>query len=102
MSVKSVVLGTIFILSTLLPAQAQVTVDVTKINCDQFVHHKITEPNLIAAWLGGYYSAKRNNQVIDLQALDEDVSKVKNYCSDEKNFKVPVMKAVEQVLSKRK
>ena len=58
--------------------------------------------SLIAAWLGGYYSAKRNNQVIDLQALDEDVSKVKNYCSDEKNFKVPVMKAVEQVLIKRK
>jgi acid stress chaperone HdeB len=102
MSVKSIVLGTIFILSALLPAQAQVTVDVTKINCDQFVHHKIAEPNLIAAWLGGYYSAKRNNQVIDLQALDEDVSKVKNYCSDEKNFKVPVMKAVEQVLGKRK
>jgi hypothetical protein len=25
---------------------------------------------------------------------------VKNYCSDEKNFKVPVMKAVEQVLGK--
>ena len=43
MLVKSVVLGTIFILSALLPAQAQVTVDVTKINCDQFVHHKITE-----------------------------------------------------------
>jgi hypothetical protein len=55
MSVKSVVFGTIFILSALLPAQAQVTVDVTKINCDQFVHHKITEPNLIAAWFSGYY-----------------------------------------------
>jgi hypothetical protein len=26
------------------------------------------------------------------------VSKVKNYCYDEKNFKVPIMKAVEQVL----
>jgi hypothetical protein len=26
------------------------------------------------------------------------MSKVTNYCSEEKNFKVPVMKAVEQVL----
>jgi len=25
---------------------------------------------------------------------------VTNYCSDEKNFKVPVMKAVDQVLGK--
>jgi hypothetical protein len=34
--------------------------------------------------------------------LEENVSKLQNYCYDEKNFKVPVMKAVEQVLSGRK
>ena len=36
------------------------------------------------------FNAKRNNRMIDQQALDEKMSKVKNYCSDEKNFKVPV------------
>jgi hypothetical protein len=95
------VLAAIVALATCPSAQAQVTVDVTKFNCDQFVHHKISEPSLIAAWLSGYYNAKRNNRVIDLQMLDDNMSKVKNYCSDEKNFKVPVMKAVEQVLGKR-
>jgi hypothetical protein len=30
----------------------------------------------------------------------ENVSKVKTYCYDEKNFKVPIMKAVERVLGK--
>jgi acid stress chaperone HdeB len=90
----------IFALAASQSAQAQVTVDVTKVDCDQFVHHKISEPRLIAAWLSGYYNAKRNNRVIDLQTLEENMSKVKNYCSDEKNFKVPVMKAVEQVLGK--
>jgi hypothetical protein len=65
-----------------------------QVNCDQFVHHKISEPRLIAAWLSGYYNAKRNNRVIDLQTLEENMGKVTNYCSDEKNFKVPVMKAV--------
>ena len=99
---KGIVLGTILVLSTSLPSQAQVTVDVTKINCDQFVHHKISEPSLIAAWFSGYYNAKRNNRLIDLQTLEENTSKVKNYCSDEKNFKVPLMKAVEQVLGKSK
>ena len=81
-------------------AQAQLTVDVTKVNCDQFVHHKISEPRLIAAWLSGYYNAKRNNRVLDLQTFEENLSKVTYFCSDEKNFKVPVMKAVEQVLGK--
>ena len=45
-------------------------------------------------------NAKRNNRVIDLQTLEDNMSKVKNYCSDEKNFKVPVMKAVGQALGK--
>jgi acid stress chaperone HdeB len=99
---KCIVSGLILALFAALPARAQLTVDVTKINCDQFVHHKISEPRLIAAWLSGYYNAKRNNQVIDLEAFDDNMSKVKNYCSDEKNFKVPVMKAVEQVLGKSK
>src|SRR5262245_50047827 len=96
------VLVAIVALATYGSAQAQVTVDVTKINCDQFVHHKIDEPRLIAAWLSGYYNAKRNNQVLDLQMFEENMSKVTKYCSDEKNFKVPVMKAVEQVLGKNK
>jgi len=87
-----IALVVIFALAASRSAQAQVTVDVTKVNCDQFVHHKISEPRLIAAWLSGYYNAKRNNRVIDLQSLEENMSKVTNYCSDEKNFKVPVMK----------
>ena len=70
------------------PAFGQVVVDVSKITCDQYVHSKITAPNLIAAWLSGYYNAKRNKKIIDLESLEDNVSKVKNYCYDEKNFKV--------------
>jgi len=85
-----------------ITAQAQVIVDVSKITCDQFVHPKITTPNLIAAWLSGCYSAKRTNKIIDLETLEDNVSRVKNYCYEEKNFKVPIMKTVEQVLDGRR
>jgi hypothetical protein len=37
-----VALVAIFALAASRFAQAQVTVDVTKVNCDQFVHHKIS------------------------------------------------------------
>jgi len=50
-----VALVAIFALAAARSAQAQVMVDVAKVNCDQFVHHKISEPRLIAAWLSGYY-----------------------------------------------
>ena len=92
--VTGLVLSSIFLLRPRLKHRSS--------TCDQYVHAKITTPNLIAAWLSGYYSAKRNKTIIDLDTLEDNVSKVKNYCYDEKNFKVPIMKAVEQVLGGRK
>ena len=55
---------------------------------------------LIANWLSGYYHAKRNNSIIDLESFENNVNKLNNYCYDEKNFKVPIMEAVERILSK--
>jgi hypothetical protein len=60
------------------------------------------DPALPRAWLSGYYNAKRNNLMVDLQTLEENATKVQNYCYDEKNFKVPVMKAVSGVSSNPK
>ena len=89
-----------FVLLSISPLRAQVAIDVSKINCDQYVHSKITTPNLIAAWISGYYSAKRNNTFIDTQDLEEKVGKLQKYCYEEKNFKVPIMKAVEELFGK--
>jgi acid stress chaperone HdeB len=83
------------------PIHAQITLDVAKITCDQYVHSKITTPNYIAAWLSGYYNAKQNNSIVDPQEIHERVDKLQNYCYDEKNFKVPVMKAIEELFGKR-
>ena len=102
MRCKPVVKGLVFSLIAFATAsaQAQVIVDVSKITCDQYVHAKITTPNLLAAWMSGYYNAKRNNKIIDLETLEDNVSKVQNYCYDEKNFKVPIMTAIQRVLGK--
>ena len=104
-------------------AQAQVSIDVSKITCDEYVHDKVPTSDfisfsaigslslearsmlsrwLIANWLSGYYHAKRNNWIIDSESFEDNVSKLTDYCYDEKNFKVPIMKAVEQVLGGRK
>jgi len=44
--------------------------------------------------------AKRNNWIIALESFEDNVSKLTNYCYDEKNFQVPIVEAVERVLSK--
>jgi hypothetical protein len=93
-----IVSGFILAISSASSAQAQVTVDVTKITCDQYVHHKIAPPRLIGAWLSGYYNAKSDNQVIDSQTFEANLRKLERFCYQEKNFKVPVMQAVEKVI----
>ena len=76
-------------------AQAQLTLDVSKITCDQWVGYKITNPHNIALWLSGYYNAKRGNTVIDPQRLEENARKLQDYCLIHKQ--IPVMEAVENV-----
>ena len=76
-------------------AQAQVTVDVAKITCDQFTLYKITDPQNIAIWLSGYYHGQRNTTTIDTQALSANLQKIKDYCN--LRPKETVMHAVETV-----
>ena len=101
--------------------RAQVSIDVSKITCDEYVHDKIPTSDfisfsavgplplearsmlsrwVIAEWLSGYYHAKRNNWIIDSESFENNVNKLNNYCYDEKNFKVPIIEAVERVLGK--
>jgi hypothetical protein len=32
------------------------------------------------------------------ESFEDNVNKLQNYCYDEKNFKVPIMEAIERVL----
>jgi hypothetical protein len=83
-------------------AQAKVTIDATKVTCDQFVHSKVGAPRTTAAWLSGFYHGSHDNPIIDLQEFEENLSKLEQFCYQEKNFKLPVMQAVEQVFGVRK
>src|SRR4029079_1078632 len=76
-------------------ALAQVTIDVSKITCDQYVH-TITTPRMIGAWLSGYYNAKRDNHIIDVRNFNANLRKLEKFCYQEKNFNIPVMQAIEQ------
>jgi acid stress chaperone HdeB len=82
-------------LSASTGAQAQVTLDVAKITCDQFTLYKVTDPQNIAIWLSGYYHGKRDNTLVDTQQLADNLRKIKNYCN--LHTQETVMKAVESV-----
>src|SRR5215470_4517256 len=94
---RSVVVGSsLMLVLAAAPAAAQVTVEVTKISCEQLTLYKITNPQNIAIWLSGYYHGKRGSTTLDTQALADQSKKVQDYCI--RNPQVPVMQAVETVL----
>jgi hypothetical protein len=80
----------------ILPARAQVTVDVAKITCEQYVLFTVADPHDIAMWLSGYYNAKKNNTLLDTQQFREHAKQVMDFC--QLNLKTPVMEAAEKVL----
>ena len=79
-----------------MPTQAQVTVDVSKITCQQFFMNTITFSQYAVMWLSGYYNGKRNNTIIEPQEMKKNEEKVKLYCFQHRE--TTVMDAVKNVL----
>ena len=95
-NIKSFGAGILFCLVTVPYAAAQITIDVSKITCKEFLHDTITVPDNIAYWLSGYYNGKRDSTTFDVNGLQNYVSKVEDYCIS--NQDVTVMKAAETLL----
>jgi acid stress chaperone HdeB len=90
---KIVLATSLFWIPIVSNAQAQVTVDMSKITCGQFLQHKITNPRFLALWLSGFYAGKRNNPVVEIQKLEGNADRVSAYCDLNRNM--VLMKAVE-------
>jgi len=99
MRLNRLVSGLVFTIVLAESAQAQVTLDASKVTCDQFVHSKVGSPRVIGAWLSGFYNGKRDNRILDLQNYEGNLSKLEQFCYLEKNFKMPVMQAIEELFS---
>ena len=77
---KTLISSAILFLTASSMASAQVTVDVSKITCDEFVKYDIADPRQIAAWISGYYHGIHNNPVVDKQQTLEGTEKLEEYC----------------------
>jgi acid stress chaperone HdeB len=92
-SIAVVLLGLTIVLAAAPAVRAQVTLDVSKITCDQYTSHKVTNPQNIAIWLSGYYHGKRGDTTLETQTLITNAKKVRDYCF--RNPQALVMQAVE-------
>ena len=82
-------------------AHGQVSINVSKVTCDQFANGKIGLPRTTAIWLNGYYHGKTGSTTIDTQQSEDMFGKLINFCQTGENGKVPVMQAIEHLLKSK-
>jgi hypothetical protein len=96
-------LTSLCMLSTLLwsvAAQAQATIDVAKITCNQFMFGNLADSMTLSIWLAGYYNGTLNNTVVDVTAMQEKAREVVRYCMS--NPDTMLMEATKNVLGMTK
>lgn len=88
------------LLSTSL-AHGQVTIDVSKITCDQFAQARVGSPRTTAIWLNGYYHGKNGSTTIDTGQSEAMFDELMHYCRMGENGKVLVMQALEHLMKSK-
>ena len=92
-------IATLWALTGNSTVQAQVTVDVAKITCRQYLTGKITTPRSVANWLSGYFHGERGDTTLDHGAMSTDVVKLDAFCR--KNHDVPLLEAARKLFGGR-
>jgi HdeA/HdeB family len=80
-----------------IPApQAQVTVDVVKITCEQLSMEELPVSSRdVIFWLSGYYHREHDNTVIEPGAIKRDANNLNRYCYQHREM--TVMDAVKNM-----
>ena len=79
-------------------AHAQITVDVSKITCQQFT--VLPKADSVAIWLSGYYHGVKHASTLDVNEFEEKVRNFRAACRLPDNFKKPIMQLIESTLAK--
>jgi hypothetical protein len=80
MTVRLIKLGPLIAFLSAQAVQAQVTVDVAKISCKQYLTDQVAPTRIITNWLHGYYNGRRSNTIIDVGAMQKTVDQLQAVC----------------------
>lgn len=71
------------LLATLLPTtgRAQVTINMSRVSCADYLAMNDEQSNVFGAWVGGYFNQKTGYTWIDLDAQRRNVASLKAWCA---------------------
>jgi len=90
--------GLLLALLAATSASAQVTVDVAKITCEQYLLARVATPEKIAIWLSGYFNGRRSSTVVDVKRLEDSEKRLTENCRG--NYGKTVLQAAEEIAPK--
>jgi hypothetical protein len=86
----------LFLFAQVPTVQAQVTVDVVKITCEQLSMEQLPfNSRDVIMWLSGYYHREHNNTVIEPGAIKRDYNNLDQHCYQ--HGEMTVMDAVKNM-----
>jgi acid stress chaperone HdeB len=68
------------LLTFIVPARAQVVIDLSLITCQQLLESDTERRALISSWMSGYFSASKNLSVLDFRNMERNAKAVGDYC----------------------
>lgn len=80
-------------------AHAQVTIEVSKITCKQYLAFSVGDPRDVNIWLSGYYHGKQGITAFEPQQLKGNAEKLRGACLLSENSNLPVMQVIEKALA---
>ena len=72
------------LLTSIVPASAQVVIDLSVITCKQLLESDTERQSLISSWMSGYFSATKNLNELDIRYVKRNAKVVGNYCKTHK------------------
>jgi len=94
-------LGFVVTLLSATLVHGQISIDVSKVTCDQFAQGKIGEPRTTAVWLNGYYHGKNGSTIIDTQQSEAIFGDLMNFCRTGENGKLLVMQVLDRLMKRK-
>lgn len=71
------------------PAHAQVNVDMNRITCRNLLGYDSASKNFVTYWMSGYYSASKNNDLLEFERLQKNADRAVAYCKRHKSDPLP-------------
>jgi hypothetical protein len=78
-SVRFVVLSVAMVASAGV-ANAQVTIDMANIRCEQYLAMPVNQSREFSAWMSGWFSFKIGKSWVDLVAFEKNIKNVQAWC----------------------